>query len=44
MTSRIPAGCDIKPPNSDNNNDEKYKAFMVDWQREQQKRQVSQPA
>jgi len=35
ITSTTPAGCDIKPPGSDNNNAEKYKAFMVDWQREE---------
>jgi hypothetical protein len=35
MTSTNPDGCDIKPPGSGNNNAEKYKALMVDWQREE---------
>jgi hypothetical protein len=38
MTSTIPAGCDITPPALVNNNDEKYKALMIDWQREEIKK------
>jgi hypothetical protein len=35
ITSTIPAGCAIEPPGAKNNNDEKYKAFVFEWQREQ---------